>query len=243
MKGLHRPILFRHMLVALLLAVLLMPAGVLQGEQDEGSSAPAHERHQKAPSYRFDPTKSPVVLKLLKMDHAVLRQEWKQQDKSIAEIAAERGISLEQLTEAVVKERSEQLDRAVAEGKLSAEDAREMKAKQKVGIQKRLQAKWSERKMHKRERLEQLARILQMKPDELNRELANGKSLAEVAKERNVPLDQVKDTMRSSYIQMIEQKASDGMLPPSKVDKWKQQIDQHLERMLHIKRSSHKHMG
>ncbi|WP_126428657.1 hypothetical protein [Brevibacillus marinus] len=242
MKDLHRPIALRNLLLALLLAALLVPAGVLQGEQDEGGGAAAHEHHRKAHSYRLDLTHSPAVLKLLKLDHQALRQELKQ-DKSLAEIAAERGVSLEQLTEAVVKERSERLDQAVAEGKLSADDAREMKAKQKTGIQKRLHAKWSERKMHKRERLEQLARTLRMTPDALNRELAAGKSLAEVAKEQNVPLDQLKATLRASFVQMIEQKANDGLLPPSKADQWKQNADRHLERMLHVKRSSHKHTG
>ncbi|UFJ39984.1 hypothetical protein LOK74_18365 [Brevibacillus humidisoli] len=236
-----RQITWRKSVLALLIALLIMPAGLLHAERDEGGGAAAHSHH-KARSYRLDLVHSPAVLKLLQLDEQSLRQQLKQ-DKSLAEIAAERGVSLDRLTEEVAKERSKRLDRAVADGKLSADDAKEMKARQISGIQKRLQAKWSERKMHRRARLAQLADTLKMTPDELNRQLESGKSLAEVAEEKKVPTEQLKTTMRTSLVEMIDQKANDGLIPPSKAAEWKQNVELHLERMLNAKRSSHKHTG
>ncbi|MBO8164364.1 MAG: hypothetical protein H0Z34_11685 [Brevibacillus sp.] len=242
MRNWLKSLLAGQVVLALLSAMLAMPAALVSAMPDQGGNPSVGHGQKAGNSYRLNLAHSPAVQKLLKLDHQALREELRR-DKSLAEIAEERGVSLEALTEAVCKERSERLDRAVAEGRLSADDAKVMKQKQANGIKKRLMAKRSDHKLYKRNRLEKLANLLKMTPDELNRQLQSGKSLAEVAAERNVPTEQVKQVMRTSLLQMIDQKVEDGLIPPSKADKWKQKVEGHLERMLEARRMSHKHAG
>lgn len=195
-----------------------------------------HEKSENEKSYRFNITRSDAVLSLLKMDRDTLIQELKQ-DKSLAEIAQERDVKPKKLIKTIAKERAAMLDQAVAEGKLSAADAKWMKKRQIAGITRKVESKWSELKKGKQEKFEQLSGVLRMTPDQLSAAWREGKSLAELAEQQDVPIQEVKQVLRQIMLDKLERKEAEGMIAPSKAAKWKTEVDGYVEKMVTAKRS------
>ncbi|WP_338835942.1 hypothetical protein [Neomoorella thermoacetica] len=57
-----------------------------------------------------------------------------------------------------------------------------------------------------------LAAVLGMKPADLFNELKNGKTLADIAKEKNLTLDQVKEKLIAQKKQVLDQKVAQGKM-------------------------------
>lgn len=81
-----------------------------------------------------------ALLDLLQMDEQAFK-EARQAGKSIVEIAAEKGISEQQVLDTLVKEASQRLDDAVASGKMTQEQATAMKDKMTERIKQMIEKK------------------------------------------------------------------------------------------------------
>lgn len=82
-------------------------------------------------------------------------KEARQAGKSIVEIAAEKGISEQQVLDVLVQQASKQLDDAVASGKLTQEQADAMKGKMTERIKNMIEMKGTHSPRQQAEKIDQ----------------------------------------------------------------------------------------
>ncbi|WP_019123319.1 hypothetical protein [Brevibacillus massiliensis] len=198
-------------------------------------------RHHHDRPYGLDIMGSSAVQRLLNVDEATLRQALRDKDQSLAEFAAAKKVSVDDLVAAIAKERAALLDKAVSEGKLTAADAEQMKSRQAAGIKMKVTAKPSDWKLWKQKRLQLLAETLKMEPAQLTDQLKQGKSLAEIASSQNVSQDKLKAALHTMMTDRINQKVANGLLAPSKAEKWKEKLNEQIDKRIHFKHGMNKH--
>ncbi|MEW9697897.1 hypothetical protein [Paenibacillus sp. SI8] len=141
--------------------------------------------------------------------------------KSIVEVAAEKGVSEQDLTAKLQQLRTGKIESAVKDGKLTADQGEHMKQRldehlkfilnEKNLFKKRDGAgKWH--KIGLRPDSEKLAKTLGMSEDELRAQLKAGKSLTEIAKSKGISKDKlvasIKDQLTPSIEKMVDRKKS-----------------------------------
>jgi uncharacterized protein YidB (DUF937 family) len=138
------------------------------------------------------------VTDLLKIDQATLKQELAS-GKSLADIAAAKGVAKQQLIDTLVQEQTKAIDQAVKDGKLPQAKADQIKSSMGDRVAKMVDHKGGfekERKgQHGGNRLEAVASLLKMTKQDLFAQLKAGKSISDVAKEKGVSEQQVIDTL------------------------------------------------
>jgi len=174
-----------------------------------------HEKGKAAKDGEF--LKMPIVPEaaaILGMDEAALSEALNQ--KTLVEIAKEKGIGEADLISRLKAERTKKIDAAVKDGKLQAEKAERIKA----GMDKHLafmvnHKGGGERGHHmSRQRMmpspDKLAAILGISEDQLKAQLKEGKSLAEIAAAQGMSKDQligkVKEELTPWIEKMVEHK-------------------------------------
>lgn len=179
-------------------------------------------RKQSAEFRKAGPHIVEEAAQIIGIDQEALKTQLKS-GKSIAEIAAGKGITEAALTERLMASRITKLEEGVQAGKLTRERADTIKAKLQSHIsykvkQKGLDAYEGDHAYHKKQAgylphlgPEKLSSMLGISKEQLMTELKAGKSLAEIAQEKGIGKDElirkIKDELTPALEKAIERKA------------------------------------
>lgn len=148
---------------------------------------------------------------ILKIDIKTLAAEM-EKGKTIAEIAKTKGMTSQQFEAKLKPAVEKRLDEAVKAGCLTKEQAKQMKASISEKLSKVINTPISELKQkhphhgkgHGKINRESIAKFLGMTVDQLNQELQQGKSLAEIAKVKGISESQLIDHLKEQLTPDLE---------------------------------------
>ncbi|REK52054.1 MAG: hypothetical protein C6W55_17660 [Thermobacillus sp.] len=183
-------------LAAGLAAVLLFAAQTAAAHPDKGRAADKAQ----ASGYVHAGILS-AAADILKLNRDELRRELKE-GKTLAEIAAKKGIGKDELIRRLSEAAAKRIDARVAEGRLTAARAREIKSGLQAHIEAAVDSRDILRPLHRHPghlfMMHKIASVLGMSKDELKSRLAEGKSIAEIAKSRGISEDQLIEKLKDS---------------------------------------------
>ncbi len=152
--------------------------------------------------------------------------------RSVADLAADKGVALETIIEAVMAPRREALAQQVADGKLTQEQADRMLAQMQENVTRQLQqagpmlGRGPAGRMMRAERLgwqlhgqiDLVAETLGMTEEDLLAELRGGKSVAQVAADKGVALETLVEALLAPRREALAQQVADGKLTQEQAD-------------------------
>lgn len=139
----------------------------------------------------------------------------------LAKLAANLGVDQSKLVDAVKQTELQMVDDAVQQGKITSDQAQKLKNRIEqgnlfpMGFPKN-RAKNGE---FTGKRLDALAQALGMSADELKAELKQGKKIADIAQEKGITMEQLRQKVLEAKIQIIQQAAKDGKITQDRADK------------------------
>ncbi len=146
-------------------------------------------------------------------------------DAFLQKVADQLGVSVDQLKEAFKNAATQTIDELVAEGKLDADKAEQIKSRIEEGQGLfpfwRIDGKpgrWFEHPKLVFGALDSAADAIGISRQDLIDELRDGKSLAQVAQEHNVSVDALKSAMLQDAKQKLDQAVADGTLTQERAD-------------------------
>lgn len=149
------------------------------------------------------------VLDLLKLDRETL-QDKLSSGKTLAQVAEEQGVSrdsLKQTLTAAFNKRLEEQKKQFADNLDNIVDGKlEKGVKFGFGM---------------KQDLTEAAKLLGLTADELKTQISSGKSLADIAKEKNVDVQKLIDAQKNAMISNIDQAVKDGNMTQEQADKLK----------------------
>ena len=160
---------------------------------------------------------------VLKIDRDDLRRELKE-GRTLAEIAAKRGVAKEDLIRRLSEAAAKRIDARVAEGRLDASRAGRLKESLRAHIEAAVDSRDLLRPIHRhpghRFLMHKVAAVLGIPKDELKSRLAQGQSIAEIAKSRGISEDQLigklKDSLTDELRQFVRMKHPVRQSPEAK---------------------------
>lgn len=164
--------------------------------------------------------------------------------KSLADLAAEQGMSAEELTAALVEAAEARIDEAVAAGKIDADDAEARKAELSDKIAEMITRVPSEdfgERRGPRQRglgapfrggVDVLEETLGLSSEEIRAGLDEGKTLAELAEEQGVPVDDVADALVARATERIDEAVADGKIDEDRAAEAKEDLDELIDQAL-----------
>jgi len=181
-------------------------------QQTDAAQTKADEKAHKSHGKRW-----PIIdeaATAIGIDKAALEASLKS-GKSIVEAAAEKGISEADLTAKLTADRSGKIDEAVKAGKLTADNAAQMKQRLGKHLTFVLNDKQLLERIEKRGHghghhhglkpdADKLAKALGMSKDELRSSLKSGKSLADIAAAKGMSRQQLVATIKEQLTPSIE---------------------------------------
>jgi hypothetical protein len=180
--------------------------------------------------------------------------------KSLADVAAEQGVAVEDLSAALVAEAEERIDDAVAEGMLDAERAEDMKAGLAERIDDHINRVPGERAggefgpgKGKRgpggvfgDRAEmgtELAEFLGLSTDELRAAFTNGRSLADVADEQDVSEEALVDFLLERLEERLDQAVEDEKIDAGRAEQMLEDAEERIQDHIDDVPGDHQHHG
>lgn len=166
----------------------------------------------------------------------------------LEKLAANLNVTLDQLKQAIQTTELQIVDQLAADGKINAGQAQQLKDRinngQGLGLGRVLRA--YERGRQDGARLQRLkagivksaATAIGVQPSDLAQELRSGKSIADVAAERNVSVDAVKSQITSDAQAALNQAVQDGKITQPRADELLQKLTAKLDDILNKKKSA-----
>ncbi len=146
--------------------------------------------------------------------------------KTVADVAQEQGIDLTTIVDALVAPKVERLNRAVEAGRLTEQQADALLALARVRVEDRLNRPFS---LHP---FIIAAQVLGMDAPDLWSELQAGKSVAQVADEKGIPLDDIVNAILEPKSGRLNQLVSEGRLTQEQADTLLAMARERVEDML-----------
>ncbi|MFE5319752.1 hypothetical protein ACFQ88_13675 [Paenibacillus sp. NPDC056579] len=180
-------------------------------KQQQAPREAKQDRSEKGKDFKHsDQHRMPILEEaaaILGMDKAALTEAWKQ--KTLVEIAKEKGIREADLIAKLKAERIKKIDAAVKDGKLPAEKADKIKAGMEKHLAFMVNHKGGFDGHHKmKHRMlpapDKLASILGISEDQLKAQLKEGKSLADIAAAQGMSKDQLVGKIKEELTPWIE---------------------------------------
>ncbi|WP_139488087.1 hypothetical protein [Brevibacillus dissolubilis] len=201
----------------------------------------AHLTHGKG-MHAHAPWMSPEMLSLLKMDKESLKQQL-MSGKSLAEVAQAQGVSKEQMIQLLTKQHNAKVDAALKGGKISEQNANEMKQRYGAFVPKMIERKglmkFSQFKLvlgrQKPWENDELAKLLKLEKEVLKDQLRSGRSLAEIAQTQGVPKDQVIQLLTKQYTEKLDKAVKSGKLPENTANEMKKHFNIVIPRIVEKK--------
>ncbi|MGG4455429.1 hypothetical protein [Brevibacillus porteri] len=178
--------------------------------------------------------KNEELLSLLKLDATELQEELKA-DKSLAAIAEAQGVTVDDLVALLVKQQETQLKEAVAAGKLTQEQADKMNEKASERVKEMVQNTHHGRGPGKGmgiEKNEELLSLLKLDADKLKKEQKAGKSMATIAKEQGVEVDDVIELLVGQHEVKLKEAVKAGKLTQEQADKRSEELTAMVQKMV-----------
>lgn len=166
--------------------------------QEMNTNQVSYETEKKGHNgHKFDYVNNEELLSLLNIDKQTLKKEL-EAGKSIADIANEKGVTKQKVIDLLVKQSSDRVDAVVKDGKISKDQADQIKAKLPEFIKLRIEVKGGLTKKHahhKMHHLDEVSSILGMTKDEIITQIKSGKSLSEIAKDKGISEQKLIDAL------------------------------------------------
>jgi ribosomal protein S20 len=148
---------------------------------------------------------------------------------TIAQVAQQQGVDVQTVINAMVSDATAHIDQAVQEGRLTADQASERKA----NLQDRITRLVNEGKPKGEGRghgpkLDAAAKALGVSTDELRQQLQGGKTIAQVAQDRNVDKQKVIDAMVKDAEEHLDQAVKDGKLTADQASQRKARLPERI---------------
>lgn len=172
-----------------------------------------------------------------------------QSGKTIVQIAAEKGITEQQLVDFMAEKYSERIDQKVADGKITAEQAEKLKQSLTERIKTHLNRtnnspNFGKDKMDKdgpgtgmkmgrgMGDMEDLAGFLGISKEDLLAARRSGKSMVQIAGEKGITEQQLVDHIMAGLNSRIDQKAADGKITAEQAEQLKQSMAERIKSCL-----------
>jgi ribosomal protein S20 len=148
---------------------------------------------------------------------------------TIGQVARQQGVDVQTVIDAMVTDATAHIDQAVKDGKLTADQANERKA----NLEDRITRLVNEGKPNGEGRghgpkLDAAAQALGMSTDELRQQLQSGKTIAQVAEDRNVDKQKVIDAMAKDAREHLDQAVKDGKLTADQANERKANLEHRI---------------
>ena len=174
---------------------------------------------------------------ILGMDAKVLGQELKS-GKTLAKIAADKGIDIKTLTQKLEALFNDKIDKALANGKLTKDKATAMKAKTSQKVASAINEPWTGHKgkagkgnVFKNVR-QQIPALLGMDATQLKEQLKSGKTLAQIAQDKGIAKDKLVSDVQSIMKANLDQAVKDKKVTADKATQIESKLPQMIERMV-----------
>lgn len=210
------------------------PAGM---EQEEG-------RPDKHVRPMFNKEHQEELLALLQIDEQTFRQE-KESGKSLAEIGAEHNVSRQEIVDLVLKHMNQHLDKGVAEGRLTEDQAKEMKNHAAEKAQEMVDGKHMgfdkkhgdkngchREPMHNKQDQQELLKLLKIDEPTFKQEIDSGKSLGQIATAHHVSQQDIVNLMVKQMSQHIDKELAEGKLTNEQANEMKQHSAEKVQKMI-----------
>ena len=247
----------KQWLVALGVATTIAASGIaMAATTDKQSGTDCRGgKHQGQKEFRQHQVK---LLEYLQMDRETFRAE-RQAGKSLAAIAASRGISEQDLTSFLTGQMNERLAEGVKSGRISEERAAQMKAAMPTRIADMIKnagamhqgptGKWGSGSMANGQRGHgpmadgKLLELLKIDTATFRSEMQAGKSLTAIAQERGVPQQELKDFLVARMVQRIDDGVANGRIDAAKAAEMKIHVEDRVTAMMTGKGMLHHGQG
>lgn len=175
---------------------------------------------------------------VLKMDKHALWNELKS-GKSLEDIAKEKGISKEELKAGLKAKFQAKLDEAVKKGEVTEDKRNRIMQRFNAHLDQMVtQRDWAKRAMQFREFwLGAAAQVLNMDKMALKKELKSGKSLEDVAKEKGMSKDQLKNGLLAIQKKKLDELVKQGKMTAEKENKILAHTSERLDKWISHKKS------
>jgi len=200
-----------------------------QDKADFGKMKPGHKK-----GFGFGVAKENAeLLTLLNLDAEKLKEELKA-GKTLAEIAEAQGVDKQKVIDLLVKQQEERLAEAVKAGKLTQEQADEMRAKAAERAEQQVNnahpggpgqpggPRGFGKGLGGFGKNEELLTLLNLDEEKLKEELKAGKTLAEIAEAQGVDKQKVIDLLVKQQEERLAEAVKAGKLTQEQADEWKQ---------------------
>lgn len=174
----------------------------------------------------------------LGMDAKVLGEEL-QSGKTLAKIAADKGIDIKKLTQKVEALFNDKIDKAVADGKLTKDKAAAMKTKTSQKAEKAINEPWTGHKgkagqgnLFKSLRHQIPALVGMANANQLEDQLKSGKTLAQIAESKGIAQKKLIFDVQSVMEANLAQAVKDNKVTADKAAQIKAKLPQMIERMV-----------
>ncbi len=176
--------------------------------------------------------------------------------KSLADLAAEQGVESDALVEALIEAANERIDEALAEERIDADRAEELRADldERVAemVERTPPEDFGERgdRSHRGPRFggsEVLEDVLGLTAEEIRAGLADGKSLADLAAEQGVSTDDVAAALVDAATERIDEAVDEGKIDAEQAEDRKAELEERIDEMIEAEpgefRSGRGHRG
>lgn len=175
---------------------------------------------------------------ILGMDAKVLSQELKS-GKTLAQIAATQKIDANTWTQKLQSSFNDKINKALANGKMTADKATAMKAKTADKAASAMNKTWTghEGKDGNKESVfknvrQQIPALLKMDATQLKEQLKNGKSLAQIAQEKSIAKNDLVSNMQSIMKANLDQAVKNKTITADKATQIESKLPQMIEHMV-----------
>lgn len=159
-------------------------------------------------------------------------------------VASQLGINVATLQQAIKDARLEGVDEALADGRMTEEQA--TKARERINSGAGDPGRFKERRQQRHERkarvrgaiVENAAAAIAISEDDLKEALKAGKSIADVAADNGVALDDVKSRIISAAETKLGEAVAKGRIDQAKADEMLQKLTESLDDLLNRKRTA-----
>lgn len=160
--------------------------------------------------------------------------------KTIAELADEQGVSREDLIASLSASITDRIDQAVEDGKLDADRAAEMLAGVEARVTELIDSdpedlhrygdgRHREQAAKFRQSAEEVQDLLGLTAEEMRAALADGQSLADLAEQQGVPIDELTDLLVANATERVDQAVEDGKLDAERAEDLLENLEERIE--------------
>jgi hypothetical protein len=165
--------------------------------------------------------------------------------RTLAQVAQEQNVDVQSVIDAMVAAASAHIDEEVQEGDLTADEANERKANLEERIT-RLVNEGPQRHGGPRGHgagFDAAAQALGISEEELREQLRDGKTIAQVAQERNVDVQRVIDAMVADVNARIDEKVQEGDLTADEANEKKAELRERITELVNEGPRRHRDRG